>query len=77
MTELIEPFIGTEFDISKEIFSKYPTKIICQILGIPEERLGTSIYGPKTFLVIGAMTSVNLPSELLVLKKRWMNTLAQ
>lgn len=40
MIELIEPFIGTEFDISKEIFSKYPTKIICQILGIPEERLG-------------------------------------
>jgi cytochrome P450 len=40
MIELIEPFIGKEFDISKEIFSKYPTKIICQILGIPDERLG-------------------------------------
>ncbi len=40
MIELIEPFIGTEFDISKEIFSKYPTKIICKILGIPDERLG-------------------------------------
>ena len=40
MIELIEPLIDTEFDISKEIFSKYPTKIICQILGIPEGRLG-------------------------------------
>ena len=40
MIELVEPFIGKEFDISKEIFSKYPTKIICQILGIPDERLG-------------------------------------
>lgn len=39
MIELVEPFIGKEFDISKEIFSKYPTKIICQILGIPDERL--------------------------------------
>ena len=39
MTQLIEPFIGKQFDISKEIFSKYPTKVICQILGIPDERL--------------------------------------
>ena len=39
MLELIEPFIGTKFDISKEVFSKYPTKIICKILGIPDERL--------------------------------------
>jgi cytochrome P450 len=37
--ELIEPFVGTEFDISKEVFSKYPTKIVCNILGIPDERL--------------------------------------
>ena len=39
VTELIEPFIGSEFDISKEVFSKYPTKIICKILGIPDKRL--------------------------------------
>ena len=37
--ELIEPFVGKEFDISKEVFSKYPTKIICRILGIPDTRL--------------------------------------
>lgn len=39
VTELLQPFIGSEFDISKEVFSKYPTKIICKILGIPDKRL--------------------------------------
>ena len=40
MNELIEPFIkGCEFDISSEVFSKYPTKIICNILGIPDVQL--------------------------------------
>ena len=39
IVELIEPFIGSQFDISKEVFSKYPTKIICQILGIPDKEL--------------------------------------
>jgi cytochrome P450 len=40
MNELIEPFIeGCEFDISSEVFSKYPTKMICNILGIPDVQL--------------------------------------
>ena len=38
MIELISPLAG-EFDISKEVFSKYPTKIICKILGIPDTEL--------------------------------------
>lgn len=39
MTELIQPFIGSRFDVSKEVFSKYPTKIICKILGVPDREL--------------------------------------
>lgn len=39
MTELIEPLVGGQFDISKEVFSKYPTKIICRILGVPDTEL--------------------------------------
>ena len=39
IVELIEPFIGSQFDISKEVFSKYPTKIICRILGVPDREL--------------------------------------
>jgi cytochrome P450 len=40
MNELIAPLIeGCEFDISSEVFSKYPTKIICTILGIPDVQL--------------------------------------
>jgi cytochrome P450 len=38
MIELISPLAG-EFDISKEVFGKYPTKIICKILGIPDTEL--------------------------------------
>jgi cytochrome P450 len=38
MLDLVEPLAG-EFDISKEVFSKYPTKIICRILGIPDTEL--------------------------------------
>jgi cytochrome P450 len=40
MNELIEPFMDvSEFDISSKVFSKYPTKIICEILGIPDDQL--------------------------------------